>query len=329
MFLNNIKNFIKKNIWYINNPKDSKRIQAKILGIKLTLPKKLASKQFIAKQNYPYEAGTNTDIPKVMERNQALEILLNSQKSLARFGDGEFNLIFGNNLPFQNYSKELADRLKYILQTDDESVMTGIPNNFGNLDHYRDDAVDFWRKYHYRNRQNIYTLLNFNKQYYDAEISRPYISANDRSYCGEYFKKFKQLWENKDIVFVEGKASRLGYQNDLFSNAKSIKRIICPPQNAWTKYPEILAACNTLPKNTLFILALGPTATVLAYDLCKSEYRALDLGHIDIEYEWFLMKADKKVPIKNKYVNEAKKGRIITELQDANYLKEIYKNFAH
>ena len=41
------------------------------------------------------------------------------------------------------------------------------------------------------------------------------------------------------------------------------------------------------------------------------------------------MKADKKVPIKNKYVNEAKKGRIITELQDANYLKEIYKNFAH
>ncbi len=328
MFLNNMKDFIKKNIWYINNTKDSKRIQAKIFGIKLTLPKKLTSKQFIAEQNYPYETGTNTNIPKVMERNKALEILLTSEKSLARFGDGEFDLMFGNNLPFQIYSKELADRLKYILQTDDESVMTGIPNNFGCLDHYRADAVDFWRKYHYRNRQNIYTLLNFNKQYYDSEISRPYIGAKDRSYCGEYFEKFKQLWENKDIVFVEGKASRLGYQNDLFSNAKSIKRIICPPKDAWTKYQQILENCKTLPKNSLFIIALGPTATVLAYDLCKSGYRAMDLGHIDIEYDWFLMKAEKKVPIKNKYVNEAPKGRIITELNDENYLKEIYKNLA-
>ena len=54
----------------------------------------------------------------------------------------------------------------------------------------------------------------------------------------------------------------------------------------------------------------------------------MDLGHIDIEYDWFLMKAEKKVPIKNKYVNEAPKGRIITELNDENYLKEIYKNLA-
>ena len=42
-----------------------------------------------------------------------------------------------------------------------------------------------------------------------------------------------------------------------------------------------------LPKDKLFILALGPMATVLAYDLARLGYRALDLGHIDIEYEWF------------------------------------------
>ena len=33
-------------------------------------------------------------------------------------------------------------------------------------------------------------------------------------------------------------------------------------------------------------------------------YWALDIGHVDIEYEWMLMGAEKKVPIKNKFVGD-------------------------
>ena len=73
----------------------------------------------------------------------------------------------------------------------------------------------------------------------------------------------------------------------------------------------------------MFIIALGPTATILASDLSKEGYRALDLGHIDIEYEWFLLKATKKVAIKNKYVNEVKKGRINSDLNNEKYISEI------
>ena len=50
-------------------------------------------------------------------------------------------------------------------------------------------------------------------------------------------------------------------------------------------------------KNKLILIALGPTATILAYDLYKLGYRAIDIGHIDIEYEWFLRKANTKIPI--------------------------------
>ena len=32
-------------------------------------------------------------------------------------------------------------------------------------------------------------------------------------------------------------------------------------------------------KINYFLLALGPTATVLAYDLCKMGYQAVDIGH--------------------------------------------------
>ena len=47
------------------------------------------------------------------------------------------------------------------------------------------------------------------------------------------------------------------------------------------------------------------------------------MGHIDIEYEWFLSRANKKIAIENKYVNEVKKGRVTNELQDKNFKKEI------
>ena len=41
-----------------------------------------------------------------------------------------------------------------------------------------------------------------------------------------------------------------------------------------------------MPKSVLFLVALGPTATVLAYDLSKIGYQAIDIGHIDISFVW-------------------------------------------
>ena len=71
-------------------------------------------------------------------------------------------------------------------------------------------------------------------------------------------------------------------------------------------------------------MALGPTATVLAYDLFKAGYQAIDIGHVDIEYEWFLRKATKKIKIESKYVTEVKEGREnIQEVKDEKYKNEI------
>lgn len=47
------------------------------------------------------------------------------------------------------------------------------------------------------------------------------------------------------------------------------------------------------------------TATVLAYDLSLYGYQAVDIGHIDIEYEWLRMGAKTKVPVPGKFTNEA------------------------
>ena len=139
-------------------------------------------------------------------------------------------------------------------------------------------------------------------------------------------KNIKRIWKNKDIIIVEGKDTKIGVGNDLLDNSKSIKRIIAPSTNAFNSYNDILNEVKKVKKDCLILIALGPTATVLSYDLSKMGYQALDVGHIDIEYEWYLRKATNKIPIEGKYVNEAGGIKEKIEINDKNYKKSIIVN---
>ena len=76
--------------------------------------------------------------------------------------------------------------------------------------------------------------------------------------------------------------------------------------------------------NVLILIALGPTATALAYDLHKLNYQTIDLGHVDIEYELYLRKAKRMISIPSKYVFEAVGGtKNISNVTDINYYKQI------
>ena len=169
-----------------------------------------------------------------------------------------------------------------------------------------------------------YTIIDMNRKYYSSMISRFYIEYKDKSKIPYYIKKLKQIWDKKDILIIEGEMSRLGVGNDLFNNSKSIKRILCPAINAFNVYEKIISQAKKIDKSNLILLALGPTSSVLAYDLYKIGYQVIDVGHIDIEYEWFLRKAKKKIQIENKYVNEAYGNKYkFGKVKDKNYYKEI------
>ena len=298
------------------------RFTYNILGIKITRRKKKMSEAELAIKNYVYENGSGI-VPHIKDSVATLRELLLTQKSIARYGDGEFNLIFGEDLPFQKYNSELAARLKYILNSNQDNTLIAIPDVFAGLDNYVTSTANFWRKVLVHSRAELYSLLNMDKQYYDSLISRPYIDLKEKDKSSFLFDEIRKLWNGKNIVIVEGTMSRLGVGNDLFDDCRTAKRIICPIKNAYSKYNEILNKCLQQERDSVFIIALGPTATVLAYDLSANGFRALDLGHIDIEYEWFLLKATKKVAVKNKYVNEVKKGRINSDLNNEKYLLEI------
>lgn len=162
------------------------------------------------------------------------------------------------------------------------------------------------------------------RTYYNAFISRLYSEMSDKSCAENWFKKVKRIWEDREVVIVEGDKTRFGVGNDILDNAKSIKRILAPNESAFDKYDEIVQECNKCDEEVLFLIALGPTATVLAYDLTKYGYQAIDIGHFDIEYEWFLrgIKED-KVAIEGKYTNEVVGGDDVADILDNKYKNEI------
>jgi len=263
---------------------------------------------------------------KIYNDDVTLNEIINKNKSISRFGDGEFRLIFGKNIGFQKYNKILSKRLLSILNTKEKNLLIGInvPYQQKILDVFNYQAKTYYTEWLDSIKFKLAKILK-NKEYYSSTITRFYIDLESKKGVPEYIRKLKMIWNDKEIVIIEGDKSRLGIGNDLFNNSKLIQRVICPTINAFNSYSKILNTVKQkVNKNKLILIALGPTATLLSFDLYKLGYKVLDIGHIDIEYEWYLRKAKKKIPIRNKYVNEKKRQqKSFTPVKDKNYYNQI------
>lgn len=266
--------------------------------------------------------------PKIRSAEEAVEEIVKGKKSLVRFGDGEFAAMMGQTrAKFHTQTDEgMALRLKEVLQNQREDVVTAIADNYGNLDAYTVSSQREIRAYMSPEVREFHSkVLLPGKIYYNAYLSRPYAMYADKGTSGpaERFQSLRKLWEGKKCVFIEGEKTRMGVGNDLFSNAGSIQRILAPAVNAFRVYDWLLAEAEKCSKEVVFLLALGPTATVLAYDLAVRGYQALDIGHLDLEYEWYLLGAEGRARVPHKYNNEYPDGELVEDIEDALYEQQI------
>lgn len=264
----------------------------------------------------------------VLSIDQSLDYLLEKGASVVRFGDGEMDLIAGRGIPYQEYDPELSARLREMMAMEsDERLMVCLSDVFTGLERYSIDAQNFWTA-HLQHHLADYLEICRSTWYGSTFISRPYIDLEDKTPSAGYFAKLKQLWQDKDLLIVEGLTSRSGVGNDLFDGAKSIKRIICPSRNAYSKLEAIKQAVREHVDNRLILIMLGPTAKVLVYDLFQEGYRALDIGHIDSEYEWFQMGASHKIKLSHKHTAEHNFDQDIEYRDDQAYDSQIVANLA-
>lgn len=264
----------------------------------------------------------------VLSIDQSLDYLLEKGASVVRFGDGEMDLIAGRSIPYQDFDPELSARLREMMSMEsDEHMMICLPDVFTGLERYSIDAQNFW-KAHLQHHLADYLEICRSTWYGSTFISRPYIDLEDKTPSAGYFAKLKKLWQDKDLLIVEGLTSRSGVGNDLFDGARSIKRIICPSRNAYSKLEAIKQDIREHADNRLILTMLGPTAKVLVYDLVQEGYRALDIGHIDSEYEWFQMGASHKIKLSHKHTAEHNFDQDIEFRDDQDYDSQIVANLA-
>ena len=81
-------------------------------------------------------------------------------------------------------------------------------------------------------------------------------------------------------MFVIGEGSHWVNEKRLFSNVLDAKYLVTKGKSTYDEYEEIITQIKNFNQEWLILLAIGPTSTVLAYELSKVGYQALDIGHL-------------------------------------------------
>jgi hypothetical protein len=194
--------------------------------------------------------------------------------SLARYGDGEFKLCRGGSIKSQMYTPALSVALREILH-ESGACLVGIPNILS-----KTPKREFWDQYHWA------ASLLAPRPYVSAFVSRP--DSAPWLDTPEYWALLESLWMGQDVTLVRGSGKGLTCED--LTGAGTVTEILCPRQHAFMELDAILERIGT-PRRAL--LCLGPTATVLAVELCRRGVHAIDLGHTAL----FLRKQRRGIPL--------------------------------
>lgn len=263
-------------------------------------------------------------LPQVKSIEETILKIRDEKMSIARFGDSEMLYVARKlNLPYQRYDQKLASELKKILENADHKLLVGLPDAYRLLEEFEKSIQIFWRSQITYNYPTVSKLLDLSTQYYNANITRLYYGYSDHQKSSYHFSLMRSLWEGRNILLIEGEKSRLGMGNDLFANALSVERILGPAHHAYDQIDNLYAEALKHTTEKLILVAMGPTAKVLVYRLAQQGYQAIDIGNLDLEYEWFKRGVKERILIPGKYVSEVKGGRVVEEATDATYLSQI------
>lgn len=210
--------------------------------------------------------------PDVIGEMETLDLVL-SGRSLARYGDGEFKMARqpGIGIKSQRADRELSRRLASILHESGDCLV-GIPNV-----HSATPKAEFWGKV----TPWAAKMLSPHRQYVSSFVSRadsaPWINTP------EYWSKVEQLWRGLDVMVVRG--SGKVFRLRAMVGATSITEILGPRNSAWSSYADLIKRIGH-PDRVL--ISLGPTATVMAVELCARGVHAIDVGHMGAFYRRWL-----------------------------------------
>lgn len=223
-------------------------------------------------------------LPQLPGAEETLDTLLTSCASLCRFGDGEFQIVDGRANLFQRADPALQRRLLEILASAEPGILVGLTQDlFSPGSNTPEHARLYGRCFLAYHRNAILRSLTSTRPYANGSVTMPGFHFWPES-MQAYFDRFRSLWQGKRMALVQGQGLLEQYPHNIFDVAGELEIIDGPRQNAFDHYDLLMNEVRKLPKDVLVCLCLGTTATVMAFDLAREGYRALDLGHLPKAY---------------------------------------------
>ncbi len=207
------------------------------------------------------------EYPNVIGEEATLDAVL-AGKSIARFGDGEFNHVRGNKNVSQVADPRLTEEITRVLTEPCKPLLVGIPT----IDE-RNPKCANWRKY----APGYAAHLNARMAYHSSFISRPDNAPWINN--AEFFDKIESLWKDQYVTLVANGVRSLKKEFLHETGAKDVFFVQCSYRDSYAQIDELESQVIAQGAERV-LLCCGPTATVLAWRLARCGYHALDLGHV-------------------------------------------------
>lgn len=242
-----------------------------------------------------YEYGL--DLPayrklKILEKNDSIDVILQSNKSFVRMGDGEIRIMQGIDQPFQQYEPVIEDTLVELLKNQRADILVGINRGYY-IPHFHAKREDYNRRFAYDFREYLDEYCNYDSTYIDGACTFNYtLGYSDDEITHMFWNKWKKAFKGKKLVIICGERIVEEMVYNIFEEAESIKYIYGPRKNAWDKHDEIIKKIEKESKENLLIFILGMAGKAMIPEVTDMGYTAWDIGHLAKGYNAYMTGMD-------------------------------------
>lgn len=209
-----------------------------------------------------------------IDKDNTISCIVNSNRSVIRFGDGECSMYFGYDIYFQKNRNGLDSKIKYIFNNtinDKRFIFCMSHERFsGSINEICNKSINrynVWKKSRY-----LYLRKVNDNNVYDAYAFKG-LSAYQYKYIVDRILSFKKI-----IV--------ISSHNDIareffiyYGYTGSVNFIGIPTYNAYELYDDIYSdIIKCINNDSLVLLSCGPLAKILCYQLTINQTIVYDVG---------------------------------------------------
>lgn len=183
--------------------------------------------------------------------------------SIARFGDGEFKIIYGSGYVREPPNLKLGTELFEVLSREQPGLLVGIPT--------MDPAgpkIASWRRHHDR-----FLRILPEREYVSAFVTRP--DSAPWTETVEYLEAVEAVWRGRRAVIVCSTGNKI--LQAVRQTAARTWHVACPYERSYAVIGRLEREVLALAPDVA-VLSVGPTATCLAARLARAGVQAVDFG---------------------------------------------------